>query len=150
MAKGAKHLTRAEVGQRREREVKAPVAKTARAPGWLPEPLRRRFHALAKALIDLGLYSSLDGDTLGRYVVAHEQWLRATDKVQGLLQSPAPDVAEVSQWARIQTGFFQQARACATDLGLTISSRCRLVLPESGQRQEANPFEQLLEARRHA
>ena len=30
---------------------------------------------------------------------------------------------------RVQERYFKQARNCANDMGLTVSSRCRLVLP---------------------
>ena len=41
---------------------------------------------------------------------------------------------------------FKQARACANDMGLTVTSRCRLVVPDSPQKgEENNPFLALIQ-----
>ena len=40
------------------------------------------------------------------------------------------DVDTLFKWSNLQDKFFKQCRTCASDLGLTISSRCKLVIPE--------------------
>lgn len=128
-ANGRKHLTRAEVDARLDREVRAPTAQKAKPPKWLPDDLRKDFRAIGKQLIALGIYSDLDADTLGRYLVAQDQWLTATEEVRCALEER--DAKAAADWTNIQDKYFKQARNCATDLGLTISSRCRLVMPQS-------------------
>lgn len=44
-------------------------------------------------------------------------------------EQPERDADAIDRWGRIQERYFKQARACALDMGLTVSSRCRLVLP---------------------
>ena len=44
--------------------------------------------------------------------------------------------------------FFKQCRGCANDMGLTVTSRCRLVLPESARPPEENAFERLMREKR--
>jgi P27 family predicted phage terminase small subunit len=39
------------------------------------------------------------------------------------------DAAAADKWSNVQSRYFKQCRECAGDLGLTISSRCKLVLP---------------------
>ena len=50
----------------------------------------------------------------------------------------------------VQDRYFKQARACANDLGLTISARCRMVVPEKPPAAEDNPFMQMIQRRREA
>ena len=144
LANGRKHLSRAEEAQRRAGEVKLPQAKTAGPPRWLPEELKKTFRALGKQLIQAKLYTELDADTLGRYVAAQHQWELATGHAEEALE--AADQEEADGWSRIQDRYFKQARACANDMGLTITSRCRLVVPGAGEPDEPeNPFLQLIQ-----
>ena len=41
------------------------------------------------------------------------------------------DPYKFETWAKIQERYFKQSRASANDLGLSITSRCRLVVPEA-------------------
>ena len=141
-ANGRKHLTRAEVDARLDREVRAPTAQKAKPPKWLPESLRKDFRAIGKQLIELGIYSDLDADTLGRYLVAQHQWLTATAEAERALGRR--DATAAADWTNIQDKYFKQARNCATDLGLTISSRCRLVMPQSAADDAANEDDDIM------
>ena len=127
-------MTRAEEDARRDREVVVPAPQRAKPPKWLPKELHREFRAIGKRLIDVGLYTDLDADNLGRYLVAHHEYISATAEVQrALTQAPghARDLEAADGWGRIQERYFKQARNCANDMGLTVSSRCRLVLPSN-------------------
>lgn len=144
LANGKKHLSRAEIAERRAGEVRVPAAKTAKPPKWLPEALKKDFRALGKKLIAAGLYTELDADTLGRYLVAQQEYLLATKQVFQAYAERDPE--EVEDWSRIQDRHFKQARNCANDMGLTITSRCRLAVPETGQSNEAdNPILALIQ-----
>lgn len=144
-AKGRKHLSRAEEAERRAREPKVEKAKTAKPPKWLPEQLKKEFRALGKQLIAAGIYTGLDADALGRYLVAQHQWIVATGEAEQALAQRDQEQAEV--WGRMQDRYFKQARNCANDLGLTVTSRCRLVVPEGAKQrsEDQNPFIQLIE-----
>ena len=131
---------RAEEAERRAGEVRVEPPKTAKAPKWLPEGLRKDFRALGKRLIAAGLYTDLDADTLGRYLLAHHQWLIATQETEAALRKRDSEAAE--DWGRIQERYFKQARGCANDMGLTVTSRCRLVVPTAPEQrtEDVNPF----------
>lgn len=129
IANGRKHLSRAEEAERRAGEVKVSPAKTAKPPKWLPETLKKDFRAIGKRLIASGLYTELDADTLGRYLVAQHQWLIATGEAEKALAQRDQEGAD--GWGKIQERYFKQARNCANDMGLTVTSRCRLVLPSN-------------------
>lgn len=147
LANGRKHLSKAEEAERRKGEPKVPKPKTAKPPKWLPEALKPEFRALGKRLIAVGLYTDLDADTLGRYLVAQHQWLIATQQAESALAAKPPDQERADAWGRLQDRYFKQARGCANDMGLTVTSRCRLVVPESGRQKDEddNPFLQLLQ-----
>lgn len=146
LAKGRKHLTKKEVADRKAAEIRLEKPKSVKIPPWLPkEPaeLRATFRKLAKALIaaDYG-YSDLDADTLGRYVVAQHEYEKAWKLASDAIADGYRKDAEA--WTAVMDKYFKQAHTCANDLGLTITSRCRLVLPDSAQKKEENPFEMFL------
>lgn len=137
IANGRKHLSKAEEAERRAGEVKVSPAKTAKPPKWLPETLKKDFRAVGKRLIAAGLYTELDADTLGRYLVAQHQWELAMREAEKALEDLNSEKAD--NWGKIQERYFKQARNCANDMGLTVTSRCRLVVPDTGkQATEAN------------
>lgn len=128
-ANGRKHLTEAEKDARRDAELRVPPAEKIKPPKWLPKELRREFRTLGEQLRAVGLYTDLDADTLGRYLIAHREWLAATSEVQAALNAMPREVEAVDAWGKVQERYFKQARNCANDMGLTVTSRCRLVLP---------------------
>lgn len=143
LMKGAKHLTKAEEAERRRHEVSAPVPKTAKPPKWLPETLKADFRALGKKLIKVKIYSDLDADALGRYLVAQHQYLMATGEAEKALAKK--DVETADAWSRVQERYAKQARNHAGDLGLTVTARCRLVIPDAKPGAADNPFLHLIE-----
>ena len=150
------HMTRAEEDARRDREVVVPAPQKAKPPKWLPKPLHREFRALGRQLIDVGLYTDLDADNLGRYLMAHHEYQVATLEVERALSAQPRDADTVDRWGRVQERYFKQARNCANDMGLTVSSRCRLVIPSALPAAAFTPdenedeFSQLLRKRQEA
>ena len=143
-ANGRKHMTRAEEDARRDREIRIHAPENLTAPQWLPAVRRKEFLALANQLAAVNLYTALDADTLGRYIIVHHQWTVATKKVAAALRKD--DLEQVTAWSRLQDLYFKQARACAVDMGLTISSRCRLVIPEAMRKEPDAPTQQQAES----
>lgn len=141
---GRKHLSRAEEAERRSREARVEPARTAKPPKWLPEALKKDFRAVGRRLIAAGLYTDLDADTLGCYLVAQHQWIIATGEAEQALAQR--DQEQADAWGRVQDRYFKQARNCAGDMGLTVTSRCRLVVPEALKpKEDDNPFLQLIQ-----
>lgn len=146
-ANGRKHLSKSEEAERRSAEVHVEKPKTVKAPKWVPKALKKSFRQLAEKLLACGLYTDLDADNLGRYLVAHHQYLMATEQAEAALA--AVDQENADAWGKIQDRYFKQARNCANDMGLTVTSRCRLVVPNMGTGQQRpeddNPFLQLIQ-----
>ena len=124
-AKGKKHLTKAEIEERKNTEVKAPN-DNIRAPSYLDDDLKEEFNKIAKELIRIKIMSNLDEDALARFIIAKKMYINITRKMledaNYLLDK---DIVS------IQDKYFKQCRSAASDLGLTISSRCKLVIPKN-------------------
>lgn len=148
VAKGKKHLTKAETARRKAREPTLSAPKDGegskiRAPSWLPKWLVEDFNDLRAQLVEAGIFAKMDRDTLGRYLVAQHQFVAAMKKLNDALDSGDEDGC--ASWGREQERAFKQARACASDLGLTVTSRCKLVLPEGAKdTSQPNPVLELL------
>ena len=145
-ANGRKHLSQAEEAERRAGEVRLLRPKKLKPPDWLPEYLKPEFRALAKQLLaaDMGM-AQLDADTLGQYLVARRQYVAASRQMQDFLDQE--NAEEAAAWSHLQEKYFKQARACAGDMGLTLSSRCKLVVPRGADddQDKANPFLQVIQ-----
>ena len=126
--RGRSHQTKAEKEKRRATEPKAPKVKKLRAPVWLPEYLRDEFHTIGDALREAGLLSKLDIDILARYVMARDAWVAAHRQAREALDTGDPKLSAV--WGKVARNYFDQCQSCAGCMGLTITSRCRLVVPE--------------------
>lgn len=134
-SRGKKHLSRAEEQERRAQEVKLPKPKKIKPPVWLPESLKEDFRKLAKALLEADMGAAqLDADTIGRYLVAQRQYVAASVQVQDFLDQE--DAENAGTWSKLQESYFKQCRNCANDMGLTITSRCRLVVPRAEEEPE--------------
>ena len=126
-AKGAKHLTKAEIAEREQSEVR-PITDNIIAPEYLTKKQRETFDRLAEQLKALKIMGETDVDALARYITANDFYINAVKKMRSKEVKNNP--VEFTAWARIQERYFKQCRSAANDLGLTISSRCRLVVPE--------------------
>ena len=133
--KGKKNLTKDEIAARKSTEVTAPCDKVE-APDYLPTELKRAFNKIAKQLLAIGIITNLDIDALVRFVTARYMYNKLTMK---LIENPLLLETDKDMLAN-QDKLFRQCRAAASDLGLTISSRCKLVMPTPKEVPVENPF----------
>lgn len=138
-AKGKKHLTKEEIAKREAEELRVPVPLVVEPPEYLESApkLVEEFNDLAGKLIALKILTELDADSLARYLLAKQNYLKYTELLNGAIRKNK--VAEMAAIQTMQDKAFKQVRAAASDLGLTISSRCRLVVPEAPV-QKTNKF----------
>lgn len=140
------HQTKAEKAARRASEPQAEKVKQVRAPVWLPEHLREEFNKLGHELNDVGLLSKLDFDILARYLMSRDAWIAAHHKARDALDMD--DAKEAGTWSRVARTYFDQCQQCASSMGLTITSRCRLVVPKPPEDPaEVDPMTQMLRER---
>lgn len=128
LAKGNKHLTKAEIQERREREIK-PITDNIIAPDYLTKKQKEEFNQVADQLKRLKIMGETDVDALARYITARDFYVNAVRKMRTKAVKDDPFLFE--KWAKIQERYFKQCRSSANDLGLSISSRCKLVVPET-------------------
>lgn len=137
IANGRKNLTKAEIEYRKNAELKAPVGDCS-PPDYLPEKLKGEFKSLADKLIDIGIMTELDVDLLARYLLSKQAYLGLTSRYMKMISGGNP--ADVEKIAGLQDKAFKQCQSAARDLGLTISSRCKLVVPKEKEEPRPNKF----------
>ncbi len=133
VAKGAKHLTKAEIEARRKSEI-APLDGDLTPPNYLSKKQKNEFTKIAGQLQRLKIMGETDVDALARYVVANTLYIDTVKKLRSKEVKDDPELYE--SWLNLQDKTFRQARTAAGDLGLTISSRCKLVVPEANKQEE--------------
>lgn len=154
LIKGKKHLTKQEIEERKKSEIIAPADKI-RAPAYLPKDLKREFKKIANELVEINIMSNLDVDALARFLFAKKEYLKITGELSS--RSPLAEVYEdegeedgmivrkitevpssiYAELLAMQDKTFKQCRQAAADLGLTISSRCRLVVPKPEENKKS-------------
>lgn len=165
IAKGKKHLTKAEVEERRATEPQI-CTDGIEAPKYLTKKQRDTFDLLAGQLRKINIMGETDVDTLARYVTAQSQYETATKELRALEKKRPKEADAVDKdgyyvlidlWtkaldtqAKLQDRYFKQAQTAAAALGLTISSRCKLVVPVKSEPEKVNKFTKFGEAARHA
>lgn len=161
--KGKKHLTKAEIEARKNAEVKAPCDKV-KPPAYLSPELKKKFRKLAKELLEIKLIANVDCDALARLLIAQEKYLEVTKKLSEIpltIMIPVykeqvnPETGKMEQTQVgerevvngeqerlliIQDRCWKQCRQGASDFGLTVSSRCRLVAPKAPEQKPENKF----------
>lgn len=128
LAKGTKHFTKEEIKERLSGEIQ-PIADNIIAPGFLTKKQTEEFYKISDQLDKLKIMGETDVDALARYIVSRDMYENAVRQLRKKEVKNNPDLYE--KWLKIQDKLFKQSRASASDLGLTISSRCRLVVPET-------------------
>jgi len=138
-AKGKKHLTKSDKESRKAAEIKVPYDKVI-PPDYLSQKEKKEFEKISSQLIELRIMSNLDCDAVARYIQSESKYL-AYDKMvnQNLSQiekssklsdESIVDIGVLKDLESLRDKALKQCRASASDLGLTISSRCKLVVPK--------------------
>lgn len=126
-ARGSKHFTKAELEERRNSELK-PITDNIIAPSYLTKKQKDDFYSISEQLQKLKIMGNTDVDALARYIVANDFYINAVKQMRKPDVKNNPDA--FTKWSKIQDKYFKQCRASANDLGLSISSRCKLVVPQ--------------------
>ncbi len=154
--KGRKHLTKAEIEKRKNSEVKA-KNDNVKPPTYLDKKLKSKFKKIAKELMELDIISNLDCDALARLLIVEDDFLKITEQIKqtdmmietieikdqeidGEIKKVDVKILTVNEeYNKLQImrdRCWKQVRQGAADFGLTISSRCRLVVPKVEETKE--------------
>ena len=152
-AKGKKHLTKAEIAERQRTEVKAPADKVT-APSYLTPTQKKAFRKTVKELRAIDLISNLDVDAQEKYKEITQQIAQLPLMVDMPIETKEKDEdgrpiyqtikvvnSQVERLAIMQDRYFRQCRQGAADFGLTVSSRCRLIVPKAPEAPKGNKFD---------
>lgn len=159
IAKGKKHLTKAEIEERQRTELKA-AADRVTAPAYLTPEQKKTFKKIVKELRALDIVANLDVDALARLVIAQSKYIAVTEELNRLPlmieverdtgkkdENGEPIIerveivnGQVERLAIMQDRFFKQCRQGAADFGMTVSSRCKLVVPSANEQKKENKF----------
>ena len=164
--KGKKHLTKAEIALREAQELHPDADKVA-PPGWLDKAQKKRFKELAAQLVALKIMTNLDCEALARLIKAESDYIAVTQAIDempllvkrhrnalGPDHKPIEDpetgekIVEVNMVVNEeraalvlqQDKLWRQCRQGATDFGLNIAGRCRLVAPKVKEEKPENKF----------
>lgn len=126
IAKGNKHLTKSEIADRKSQEIK-PITDNVSPPSYLTKKQKTEFSVIADQLMKLKIFGETDVDTLARYIMSRDLYIKLTKQIQkpAILNNPVA----LSKCMINQDRAYRQCDTAAKALGLTISSRCKLVIP---------------------
>lgn len=161
-AKGKKHLTKAEIAERERTEVKA-RADHVTAPSYLTSGQKKKFRKIVKEMREIDLIANLDVDALARLVIATDKYEEVTKQINEtpmmvtepftVTDANGNEVhrerevvnKEIERLMIIQDRLFKQCRQGAQDFGMTVSSRCRLIVPKAPEPKKENKFDKFVE-----
>ncbi len=148
IANGKKHLTKSEIEARQSSEIQ-PCTDGIAAPSYLTAKQRKEFDRIAGQLQKIGIMGETDCDTLARYITAQGLYEQAVKDIRQVQKDRPKDATpeHLAVWADMLTSldkrqdrYFKQAHTAAAALGLTISARCRLVVPVKNEPTKVNKF----------
>lgn len=139
IAKGKKHLTKKEEEQRRKEEISIIGNKDKiKPPSYLGEALSEEFSQISDRLVEIGIMTDLDNDCLARYLLSKQLYLKYTSFLTEAIGKSK--ISNIEKYMNLQDKAFKQCRAAASDLGLSISSRCKLIMPNIEKEEKVNKF----------
>ena len=133
-AKGKTHMTKAVYEARKNAELDVPFTNIEPPEYLTGEKQIRKFNYYAEMLLALDIFTELDVDCLARYIMGEQLYLQYTNLLIKLIKSQ--DFEQLGKIQGLQDRAFKQCQQCARDLGLTISSRCKLVVPQPMEEDE--------------
>lgn len=131
-AKGNKHFSKEEIEKRKAAEPDL-IDDGIKVPEYLPVRLKNRFDWYVKELKRLKIIGNTDSESLARYLVSEDRYQVISKEILKL--DPVKNYEKMDQLSKLQTKFYKQARESGNDLGLSISSRGKLVIP-SGEKEK--------------
>lgn len=145
------HITKEEAKKRLQHEEKMRGSTdNIVAPTYLTKKQKDEFREIADKLIALDIFSNLDIDNLARYIDSKTQYiqlikdLKKVKSVNIVLDEEGKTITVANEdypkLQRVKNAVFNECRAAASDLGLTITSRLKLVIPETNEKPPENKF----------
>ena len=131
-----------------QREPK-PDKKAPPCPKWLDPEAKKEWRRLSKKLEQLGILTEADMSVFASYCQAYARWKAAEEIISShgfISQTPSGYLQAIPHVA-IAKGYARIMNRCAEQLGLTPSSRSRLIAGETGGNTVKDDMEDLLGGR---
>lgn len=136
------HLTKQEMKERQEHENKIKgFTDNIVIPTYLTKKQKEEFEHIANELVRIGIFSNLDVDSLARYIDSKTQYLQLIRDIKKVKPTVTFETADGKKKTvanedypvlmRVKNKLFNECRTAASDLGLTITSRLKLVIPKT-------------------
>ena len=136
--KGKKHFTKAELEERKNNEVSADSDNIV-PPEYLTKKQAEEFLTLADELKRCEIMTNLDCDALARFVVARSDYAAYVKLVRSI-KKDVDNLLALEKADKLKRGAFADCNTAAKELGMTISSRCKLVVPKKEESKPINKF----------
>lgn len=152
------HITKDEAKKRLEHEerMRGPT-ENIEAPNYLTAAQKREFDEISSKLVALGIFSELDVDNLARYLDSKYQYIQIVKELKKI--KPTETIEDENgkksvvvnedypKLQRTKKNLFDECRSAASDLGLTITSRLKLVIPEPPEKESKTEAEKRFSGR---
>lgn len=126
LLKGNKHLTKEEIEERKNTEVKADADNIFAPTSLRTKKQKDRFTYLAEQLLNCNILTNLDVEGLGRYILLEEQYNKITKVISKTdILSDDYDKLLIKQ-----TKIFSMLDKSSNELCLNIISRCKVNIPK--------------------
>ena len=156
LAKGKSHHITQKIEEERRRSELPVIADNINPPDFLNDDEKAKFRQIADILNELGIMSDLDCDVLGRYIKSQSDWEKYSEFVGNTQKSlkqafDENDIENIGFYTNILSKYeglrakaFSQCQTCASSLGLTITSRCKIVMPQKAEIPKENKFNEYI------
>lgn len=152
------HITKEEMKKRQihEEKMRGPT-ENINPPTYLTAAQKREFSKIAGKLVALEIFSELDVDALARYLDSKYQYIQLVKdlkKIKATETITKPDGKKITlanedypKLQRTKNALFTECRSAAADLGITITSRLKLVIPERTEKETLSEAERRFSGR---
>lgn len=136
------HITKDEMKVREEQE-KALKGFTdnIKIPSYLTKKQKEEFEEIATELIRLKIFSNLDVDALARYLDSRDMYIKLVKDLKKIKATEIVTMEDGSKRVKANDDYpklirskntlFTECRGAASDLGLSITSRLKLIIPKA-------------------
>lgn len=131
-----KHYSRSDEAALLDRDVKVPFTDV-QPPDFLTTKKQvDEFEGLARKLKACGIFTELDETVLGQYIIAREVYVDTMRESRRVINDKLAEERDKSSAQARLSKSIKDCRDLASDLGLSITSRCKIQMPKNAEVEE--------------
>jgi P27 family predicted phage terminase small subunit len=147
------HITKQEMKEREQQEeAMKGYTDNIEPPNYLTKKQQDEFEKVAAELIRLNIFSNLDVDGLARYLDTRDEYIKVTKMLRTMKPGRKETVGNGEKWtftsddyakmSRVKNQLGRECRSAASELGLSITSRLKLVIPKTEDDKPKSEFDE--------